>query len=215
MEPLFEWIQGILNATSEQAKIWVGHYGFHAVVPTLLADPAGVPWAWIFLILFAESAGLNIWWMMLYGFVVLTAFDHLLYWIALKGGRPLVNRISHRFPKLAEALEKSESAMSSPQGTRRGAWVITFGRYLPIIGRWIGAGAGLANVSPLKFAFFDAIGVALTVLGFGVPTHFIGAQIMDKPWFAQAVAFTFLASTILTGLVIIWQAHRAAQMRGS
>ncbi len=210
MEPIFEWIQGILNATSEQAQLWVGHYGFHAVVPTLLVDPAGVPWAWVFLILFAGSAGLNVWWMMLYGFVVLSAFDHLLYWLALKGGRPLVEKISRRFPKLAEALEKSESAM---QGN--GAWAITLGRYLPIIGRWVGAGAGLANVPPVKFAFFDAIGVGLTVLGFGVPTHLIGAQIMDKPWFPQAVAFTFLASTVITGALIIWHAHRAAQMRGN
>ncbi len=60
MEPLIEWIQGILKATSEQAQIWVAQYGFHAVVPTLLADPAGVPWAWIFLILFAGAAGLNV-----------------------------------------------------------------------------------------------------------------------------------------------------------
>ena len=215
MEPLIEWIRGILQATSEQAQIWVGHYGFHAVVPTLLIDPAGVPWAWVFLILFAGAAGLNVWGMLFYGFAVLMLFDHLLYWIALKGGRPLVAKIGARFPKWAEALEKSESAMSGPEGTRRGAWTIALGRYLPIVGRWVGAGAGLANVPFARFASFDAIGVALTIFGFGLPTHFIGAQIMDKPWFPQAVAFTFLASTFITAIVIIWQVHRAAQMRGN
>lgn len=210
MESLIDSIQEILKATSQQAQIWVAHYGFHAVVPTLLIDPAGVPWAWVFLILFAGAAGLNVWAMMLYGFLVLSAFDYLLYWAALKGGRPLVDKIGGRFPKLAASLEKAECAMRG-----RGVWSITFGRYLPIVGRWVGAGAGLANVPFLRFAIFDAIGVALTVFGFGLPTHLVGAQIMDKPWFPQAVAFTFIISTVITTLIILWQAHRAAQMRGS
>ncbi len=130
--------------------------------------------------------------------------------MALKGGRPLVNKIGARFPKWAASLNKAESAMRG-----RGIWTITLGRYLPIVGRWVGAGAGLANVPFIQFALFDALGVGLTVVGFGLPTHLIGAQIMDKPWFPQAIAITFLGSTILTAALIIWQAHRAAQMRGN
>jgi membrane protein DedA with SNARE-associated domain len=208
VEPLVQRVDDILKAANEQAGIWVGEYGFHAVVPSLLIDPAGVPWAWIFLILFAGAAGLNIWGMMLYGFVVLSLFDHALYWVGLKGGRPLVNKISLRFPKLAQALEKAEAAMRG-----RGVWAVTFGRYLPIIGRWVGAGAGLANVPYAKFAFFDAIGVALTVVGFGLPTHLVGAQIKDEPWFPQAVALTFVIGTVVTTIAIIWQARRATLMR--
>ena len=210
MEPLIDRVQEILKAASEQAEIWVADYGFHAVVPTLLIDPAGVPWAWIFLILYAGVAGLNIWGMMLYGFLVLSLFDHAMYWVGLKGGRPLVNKIATRFPKWAQTLEKAETAMRG-----KGVWAVTFGRYVPIIGRWVGAGAGLANVSYAKFTLFDAIGVALTVIGFGLPTHLVGAQVMDKPWFSQAVALTFIISTILTTLAIIWQARRAALMRRS
>lgn len=208
MEPLIEWVQEILKAASDKAEHWVKDYGFHAVIPTLLIDPAGVPWAWIFLILFAGAAGLNIWGMMLYGFLVLSLFDHAMYWVGLKGGRPLVNKIGARFPNWAQALEKAEAAMRG-----KGVWAVTFGRYVPIIGRWVGAGAGLANVSYPKFAVFDAIGVALTVVGFGLPTHLVGAQIMDKPWFPQAIALTFIISTVVTTVMIIWQARRAALMR--
>lgn len=213
MESLFGWIQNLLNDASAQAQAWVADYGFHAVIPALLADPAGVPWAWIFLILFAEAAKLDVWWMLMYGFLVLSLFDHLMYWIGLRGGRPLIDKIGQRFPKWAVALEKSEQAMSCAEGARRGAWSIALGRYLPIVGRWVGAGAGLANVPFARFAFYDALGVGLTVIGFGLPTHLIGAQIMDEPWFPQAIAFTFIASTILTAFIIIWQAHRATQMR--
>ena len=171
----------------------MGQYGYHAVVPTLLADPAGVPWAWIFLILFAGAAGLKVPAMLFYGFLVLSAFDHALYWIALKGGRPLVNKIGKRFPKVAVTLEKSEEAMRG-----RGIWAVTLGRYLPIIGRWVGAGAGLANVPYVRFALFDALGVGLTVIGFGLPTYLIGEQIMGEPWFPQFIVVLFLLSTVIT-----------------
>jgi membrane protein DedA with SNARE-associated domain len=208
VEPLVERVQDILKAASDQAEIWVGKYGFHAVIPTLLIDPAGVPWGWIFLILFAGAAGLNIWGMMFYGFVVLSLFDHAMYWVGLKGGRPLVNKIGGRFPKWAMALEKAELAMRG-----KGVWAVTFGRYVPIIGRWVGMGAGLANLPYATFALFDAIGVALTVVGFGLPTHLVGAEIKDKPWFPQAIALAFILGTVVTAIAIIWQARRAALMR--
>lgn len=203
MESLLSWTENILGAASKQAEIWVGQYGYHAVVPTLLADPAGVPWAWVFLILFAGAAKLNVMGMLVYGFLVLSVFDHALYWVCLKGGRPLLNRIAIRFPKLGDALEKAEAAMLGS-----GIWAVTLGRYLPIVGRWVGAGAGFANVPFVRFAIFDAIGVGLTVIGFGLPAHLLGEQIMDEPWFPQAIAGTFIISTIATAFVIIWQAQK-------
>lgn len=193
---------------SQQAQAWVGQYGYHAVGPTLLADPAGVPWAWIFLILFAGAAKLHVPAMLLYGFLVLSAFDHALYWLGLKGGRPLVEKIGRRFPKIADALHKAEDAMRG-----RGIWMITLGRYLPLVGRWVGAGAGLANVSYARFAIFDAIGVGLTVIGFGLPAHLLGQEVMDESWFPQAIGATFLLSTIVTALIVVWGSVRARHNR--
>ena len=207
MGPFVSWSETMLREGSQQAQTWVGHYGYHAVVPTLLIDPAGVPWAWIFLILFAGAAKLHVSAMLFYGFAVLSAFDHALYWLALKGGRPLVEKIGRRFPKVADALQKSEAAMRG-----RGIWMVAFGRYLPIVGRWVGAGAGLANVPFVRFAIFDALGVGLTTIGFGLPAHFVGEQIMDEPWFPQAIGATFLFSTAVTLGIVVWQAARAKQM---
>ena len=208
MDPLIAWSENMVRHGTHQAELWVGQYGFHAVVPTLLIDPAGVPWAWIFLILFAGAAQLHVPTMLLYGFLVLSAFDYAMYWLGLIGGRPMIAKIGQRFPKVADAMQKAEVAMRG-----RGIWAVTFGRYLPIVGRWVGVGAGLANVSFLRFALFDALGVGLTVVGFGLPAHLIGQEIMDKPWFPQAIAITFLFSTIATTLFIVWQAARAKQMR--
>jgi membrane protein DedA with SNARE-associated domain len=208
MGSLISWTQNILTEASHHAEVWVGNYGYHAVVPTLLIDPAGVPWAWIFLILFAGAAQLNIPAMFVYGFVALSAFDYALYFAGLKGGRPLVRKIGGRFPKVADALVKSETAMRG-----KGIWGVTFGRYLPIVGRWVGAGAGLANVPFARFALFDAIGVGLTVFGFGLPAHLIGERIVNEPWFPPAIAATFILGFIVTTLAIFWQAYAMRQRR--
>src|SRR5690349_19136080 len=115
---------------------WTHSYGYHAVVPTLIADPAGVPWAWIFLLLIAEEARLNVFFMLAYGFGVLTACDHLLYALGAFGGRPLINRLGKRWPKIAHSMQSAEEAMRG-----RELWAIALGRYVPVIGRWVGVGA--------------------------------------------------------------------------
>jgi len=188
----------------EQVLAWVHQYGYHAVIPVLVADPAGVPWAWIFLMMLADGAQLNSWWLLGYGFLVLTVNDHLLFWAGALGGRPLVARLGARWPKVADAMLRAEQAMEG-----RGIWAVTVGRYLPIIGRWVGVGAGLAKVSFWRFAVYDLLGVALTVLGFGAAANFIGRQLAHLPWFPQAVAATFAVSTLVTILLVLWQARHA------
>jgi membrane protein DedA with SNARE-associated domain len=179
-------------------------YGYHAVVPTLVLDPAGVPWAWIFLVLIAEEARLNVPLMLGYGFAVLSLNDHLLYWLGLHGGRPLVERLGRRWPKIARGLEGAEKAMRG-----RGIWAITLGRYLPFVGRWVGAGAGLARVPYARFALFDAIGVGFTTLGFGIAAHLVGRSTIDEPWFPHAVTAAFILSTLVTAALTLWQTWRA------
>lgn len=183
---------------------WTEQYGYHAVVPTLVVDPAGVPWAWIFLMLIAAEAKLNIITMLAYGFAVLTIVDHLLYALGCFGGRPLMAKLTARWPKIAAAMTASENAMRG-----KGVWMVAWGRYLPVVGRWVGTGAALANVPYVRFAIFDAIGVAVTVLGFGATAHFVGREIIDYPWFPQAVMGTYIFTTVATALLTAYGIWRA------
>jgi membrane protein DedA with SNARE-associated domain len=198
------------DALWSQILSWTHSYGYHAVVPTLIADPAGVPWAWIFLLLIAEEARLNVFLMLAYGFAVLSLWDHAMYWLGARGGRPLVERLGQRWPRLASSMESAEKAM---QG--RGSWAVALGRYLPIVGRWVGLGAGLANVSYARFALFDAIGVACTTLVFGVAAHVIGRSTINEPWFPQAVTGAYIFTTIITALVTAWQGWRLKKKRAA
>src|SRR4028119_1441181 len=104
-------MQETLKAVQEQAQTWLGDYGYGAVAPALLIDPVGVPWAWIFLMLLAEEAGLSVILMLLGGCAVMSAFDWLLYALGWFGGRRLVERLGRRYPKFAEAAHSAEAAV--------------------------------------------------------------------------------------------------------
>jgi membrane protein DedA with SNARE-associated domain len=185
---------------------WTQSYGYHAVVPTLVLDPAGVPWAWIFLLLIAEEAHLNIATMLIYGFGVLTLMDHVFYALGYFGGRPLLEKLAPRWPRLARSMAASEDAMRG-----QAIWMVAVGRYVPVVGRWVGMGAGLSNVPYARFALFDALGVGLTTLGFGLAAHFIGREISDFPWFPQAVLGAYIFSTVATAalmLYAVWRTRR-------
>lgn len=187
---------------------WTQQYGYHAVVPTLVVDPAGVPWAWIFLMLIADEAKLNVGFMLVYGFAVLTVVDHLFYAVGYFGGRPLLNRLALRWPKISASMEASEAMMRG-----KGIWMVTLGRYLPVVGRWVGTGAALASVPYGRFIIYDALGVALTVIGFGAVAHFVGREIISFPWFPQAILIAYIGSTVLTALVTGYGIWRAKQRK--
>jgi len=178
---------------------WTHQYGYHAVIPSLLLDPAGVPWAWIALLLIAEKARLNIPLILIYGFVVLLANDIILYSLGYWGGRPLMNWLGTRFPKFAGMLKKAEQASAG-----RGILAVTFGRFLPLVGRWVGAGAGLANISFVRFVIFDALGVVITVFGFGLLAHFAGKLLLEQSWFPAAIISTFAAGVVGSIVAFVW-----------
>jgi membrane protein DedA with SNARE-associated domain len=140
---------------------------------------------------------------MLCGFMVLSVVDHVLYWIAAVGRKPLMDKVQKRSPKLAECLEKAEDEVR-----KRGLWAIPLGRFLPIVGRWVGVGAGLADVPWTTFAVLNAVGVGLTVVAFGLAAHIVGSKTIDSPWFHEMVGGAFIFGTIFTVAFIAWNVYR-------
>ncbi|HEX8465938.1 MAG TPA: VTT domain-containing protein, partial [Abditibacterium sp.] len=171
----------------------IAQYGYHAVPFAVLSDPAGIPWAWIFLLLLAEEAHKNVPLMLVYGFGVLMAADHILYWIGAWGGQKLVRRICQNRPKWMEMFAASRDNIH-----KRGALAVIFGRYLPLVGRWMGLGAGLANLNYAKFSFYDAIGAAISAFGFGLLAHFVGRKTIEHPYFYPALVAFMVIVTLLS-----------------
>lgn len=184
----------------EQALDWVRHYGYSAIVPALLLDPGGVPWPWVCLMAVAGGAGLNIVLMMALGMVLLTVCDHALYWVGIKGGRPLMRKWGVKWPGLAKAAAGAERAMR-----QRGLLAVLIGRFLPFVGRFVGLGAGLANMSYLSFTLLNLIGVGVTIVGFGLAAHFVGRKALENPQLQTLVGGTAIACFALTALFLAWQ----------
>jgi membrane-associated protein len=197
-----------MPALERSLNEWIAQYGYHAVPFALLSDPAGIPWAWIFLMLLAEEAHKNVTLMLFYGFGVLMAADHVLYWVGAYGGQKLVNRVCASRPKWAENFSTSRQNIK-----KHGAMAVVFGRYLPLVGRWMGLGAGLAGMNYAKFSLYDAIGAALSAFGFGLVAHFVGRKTIEHPYFYPILVGVVVVATVFTvlGCVISWWKARQCQ----
>jgi membrane protein DedA with SNARE-associated domain len=181
-----------MQETELLIREFLKNYGYHAVPFALLYDPAGIPWAWIFLMVLAEEAGKNIPFMLIYGFAVLMFFDHILYWIGLLGGRRFVRYVGKKRPDWKPTLKATRKNVRD-----RGALAVIFGRYLPFIGRWMGVGAGMSGMNYLRFSIYDAIGAALSAFGFGLVAHFVGRQFINWPYFTEILAGLFVGGLLL------------------
>jgi membrane protein DedA with SNARE-associated domain len=199
-------MEQILNIARDQAIVWIARWGDWAVVPALLLDPGGVPWPWIFVMLLAEQAGKNPVVLCAMGLCVLALFDHAMYWLGAIAGRPLLFKARHRFPAICKSIHEAETWLRE-----RGGWALVIGRFLPVMGRWIGLAAGLAHVPYGRFAFLQLAGASITVVGFGVLAHFVGEKTFHEPWFPAALFWAFVggtAFTILGGVWAWWQKRR-------
>ncbi len=183
----------------------VTHYGYHAVPIALFVDATGIPWAWIFLLLLASEAKLNVALMLVYGFAVLMAFDHILYWVGALGGPKMVRKICAKKPDWAPAFQTTRDNIH-----KRGALAVIFGRYLPYAGRFMGLGAGLSAMNYAKFSLYDAIGAAISAFGFGLVAHIIGRKTIENPNFYPVILGAMVCVTVvsLAGIGISWWKSR-------
>ncbi|HEX9998558.1 MAG TPA: DedA family protein [Abditibacterium sp.] len=183
----------------------VAQYGYHAVPFALLTDPAGIPWAWIFLMLLAEEARKNVTLMLVYGFFVLMLADHILYWIGALGGQKMVRKICAGRPKWAASFLAARENIK-----QHGALAVIFGRYLPFVGRWMGLGAGLSGMNYVKFSMYDAVGAAISAFGFGLVAHFVGRKTIEHPYFYQFVVGGMVLATVagIVGIGVSWWKSR-------
>lgn len=107
--------------------------------------------------------------------------------------------LGRRFPRFAGVLQSAERVSAG-----RGVLAVTFGRFLPFVGRWVGVGAGLANISFVRFLIYDILGVIITVFGFGLLAHFAGKILITQSWFPAAVVCTFAAGLVGSIVAFVW-----------
>ncbi len=182
---------------------WLSRFGYGAAVPAVLSDPAGIPWAWIFLMLLAKQAGKNVVVMLLIGFSALWAWDIALYFVGEKWGTKLLAWLARVRPAWKQTLDKACDVTQ-----KRGALTVVIGRYLPLVGRWVGLGAGMARVPRGAFVVYSAIGSALSALGFGIAAHLLGRQIVGHPLLMPLALGCCVVGILGGGVAVLWSAWK-------
>lgn len=125
----------------------------------------------------------------------------LAYVVGRTGGRALVDRYG-KYVLLSHAdLDKAEMWFS-----RRGEWMVLYGRVLPFIRTFISLPAGMAEMNVVKFTAFTVIGVSIWV----ALLSSIGYALGDS-WNKMVAAFGIAGYVIAAGVVlavIVFLVHR-------
>ena len=199
-----------MNGTLDLVRGWLTEMGYASLFPALFLDATGVPWPWVFLCALSEEAKLNVPMLLALGVMALSAWDHTCYWLGATAGTRLLNWLKTRVPALCNAAESATKTV-----TERPLFSVVLGRFIPVAGRLLGFGAGMAGMNYAKFIALDAIGVLITIVGFGLPAHLLGRQVVSDPRFASALNVVLAGAAVAFGLYLAYQLWRAIQRRNA
>lgn len=168
---------GIFGNMIEIISGWIANYGYPSVFAAALLENLfpPIPSELVFPLIgftaqtndlgMAGAIGMAI-----VGAVGSTVGAIIIYFIALKVGRPTITRIGKRYHLLSESdLEKTETWF-----VRHGELAVFLGRMAPGIRELISIPAGIAEMNIVRFTFFTFIGSCIWSLFLTLVGFFIG-----------------------------------------
>lgn len=128
------------------------------------------------------------------------------YVVGRTGGRRLVDRFGTYVLVTHADLDRVERWF-----IRRGEWTVLFGRVVPILRTFISLPAGMAEMNPVRFTVFTAVGCAGWVSALSVIGYELGSrwQSMTKGFGDASYIVAAAAAVIIAGFV--W--HRLRLVR--
>jgi membrane protein DedA with SNARE-associated domain len=186
---------------------WI--YGVVALV--IMAESMGVPLpgeiTLVSAALLAVNGGPNIWGIAAAATAGAIIGDSIGYFIGHRGGRPLLNRLSRRFPRHfgPPQLARAEGILA-----RYGVWAVFFGRFVALLRILCGPLAGALRMPYRKFLGANAAGGLCWAAGTALAVYYLGSAVkgylQDFSWIALVIAIAF---GVTTTLVLRRRAHRA------
>jgi membrane protein DedA with SNARE-associated domain len=138
------------------------HYGYLAVGGFLFLEDFGVPvpgeTMLIAAALYAGAGHLDIWLVVLIGFLAAVLGDNLGYVIGRVGGRALVLRLGRYVLVTPERLDRTQQFFE-----RHGGKIVVVARFIEGLRQLNGILAGIAEMPWHRFVVFNALGAALWV----------------------------------------------------
>ena len=133
----------------------------------------------------------------------------LAYVVGRTGGRTLVDRYGKYVLLSHSDLDKAETWFS-----RRGEWIVLYGRVLPFIRTFISLPAGMARMNVAKFTVLTTIGVSLWVTLLTVVGYALGGS-WNKMIKAFGLAGYVVATMVVVAIVVFMvRRYRSPRLRG-
>jgi len=184
------------------------HYGYWAVMATLLLENAGVPVPGETVLLLASFLAyseheLQLFWIIVAGTVAATVGDNLGYALGHYGGRPLLERYRNIFRISEEAVARGEELF-----VRHGSVAILFARFVFGIRVIAGPVAGVMRMPWNKFAIFNALGAMLWVTVISVVGYSFGSQWRLLMHFMKRFDLVLGIAFVLIVVVLWWRGRK-------
>jgi membrane protein DedA with SNARE-associated domain len=130
--------------------------------------------------------------------------DSIGYVVGRRGGRALLERLGHRFPRHfgPAHLARAERAFE-----RWGVWAVFFGRFVALLRILAGPLAGALRVPYRRFLVANASGGIVWAFGTTFVIYLLGAA--AERWL-QSFAWIALATAVAAGLASTWYLRRRA-----
>lgn len=191
----------LLAGTTVDASPYLASYkeaGLTALFFTSAIDHTGVPVPSIVALAFSSELGLNIWEVCLVGLLGGLAGDFLI-WLF---GRHVV-RHSLASPRFGRAIKRGCVLLAaSPR------LALTFGRFIPAIGKAVPAAAAVTGLPFREFLAFSVLGGVLHIALYSLVAFFVLSSIQEFSWL-YAVPGAVFAATLLA---ISWTVKRRAEL---
>lgn len=194
MEAFLSYIANIITSV-------ISHSGYGGITFLMVLESTGIPVPSEVIMPFSgflvTREILSFWGVVVAGTLGNLAGSFLAYWIALKGGQPLIKKVGRYIFLSEHDLNKSEQWFA-----KYGSITVFIGRLLPIIRTYISFPAGLAKMPLKRFIFYTILGslpwsILLTYLGLkaGDNWEFLREKFRD---------FDYLILAVLMAGIIYW-----------
>ena len=175
--------------------------GWPGVVLLMAVESAAIPFPSELIMplagwLLVQDRGGSVWLVVLAGFY--GALGNLLgsllaYWVALKGGRPLLRKYGRYVLMTDDEVVRAEVWFN-----KYGDWAVFFSRLLPVVRTFISIPAGIARMDVRKFAIYTFVGSFPWSLGLAY-----GGYLLGENWETLRAAMRPFDIPILLALAVV------------
>lgn len=178
-------------------------YGYLALLLLSAIDHTGTPGALLIGVGLSSSGMLQIWPALVVNFLGSLLGDVLIYLLGLLGGRPVVDRIAHRWPSIGRKADATYSWLRV-----HGSGVIIWGRFVALAGRYVSLVCGVARLPFWRFFLLSTIG-CLAMTGIYGLVAVATAESVNRLLQNSMAATYFAVALVLVQLLLTWVIVRA------